>query len=1259
MDFSILGPLEVRIEGKSQPLTNPKQRTLLAILLLHANEIVSSDRLIDELWGERPPDTAANTLQVYVSQLRKVLGHTILLTRRPGYVLNVGDDELDAARFERLVAEAKGASPERAGGLLREALAIWRGPALADFTFEPFAETEIARLEEVRLAAIEDRIEADLALGSHAGLVGELESLISQHPFRERLRGQLMLALYRSGRQAEALRAYHDTRLVLVEELGIEPSPALQRLEKAILVQDAALELEPSARAAPAAMAPAESEPPPVEPWRETLKTVTVVFANLSPSHGEAMDPEALRRIVGQAVDTARRVFVHHGATVGELVDGRLLAVFGIPAAHEDDALRALRATAELRDELAARTRVGVNTGEVLVEEGGRRDVSGLTGEAVHVAARLERLATSDDVLIGAATERLVRHAVHVEPLDARAGETLTAFRLLQVFADAPSISRRLDTPMIGRRTELEQLRLAFEHATLQRTCSLFTILGPAGIGKSRLATEFRAEMGTAATTLAGRCLPYGDGITYWPLVEIVRQIAGEGERDALVAHLAGEDDADTIADRVAGAVGLGDKPADAAEIAWAFRKLLEVLAQTRPLVVFFDDMQWAEATFLQLVEHVADWSRDAPILLVCLARSEFLDLWPAWGGGKVNATSILLEPLSDNESDLLIDSLAADAAISEETRGGIRGAADGNPLFVEQMLAMLSENGAAEKVIPPSIQALLAARLDQLDAEEHAVLERASVVGKEFWTGAVSDLSNEEEREGLQGALRALVRKELIRPEGASFLGEHAFRFRHQLIRDVAYESLPKERRADLHERFADWLERRAGDRTTEVEEILGYHLEQAVRYWGELGIHHDRASVIAPRAAERLLAAGYRAFARGDMPAAISLLSRSADLFKPDEPKRFEVLPDLGEAYRSVGQLERARELAEEAEAWGRAAGSVSVVEHARLVGFRLDLVRADADLTKASAEIERSIRALERVGDDHRLSLAWYLAAWVAWTSCRAGETTAALERSFEHAREAHDWVPTLHLYVGTALFGPLPVPEAIARCEEAIARSGNARRVLAAGLRAIAGLNAMAGEFRLARELVERDRAILADLGLRVTQGSAEGLYGEVFELEGDLDGAEREFRAGCRIFDEIGDASSFSTLAALLAAVLYRQERFDESLDWNERSARSAAREDLHTQIPVRSTRAKLLARDGAYQEAERLGRGAVDLAGKTDFLNFQGRALLDLAEVFQLAGRLDEASREAEAAAVRFERKGNVVLARRARERLRQVAVVL
>ena len=1302
MEFRVLGPLEILDDaGGVIHLRPAKERALLLGLLLHANEVVSSGRLIEYIWGEQQPESAANVIQTYVSHLRRLLqpgqprnNHDLILTRAPGYLLRLEPGQLDRDRFETLVAEARSRQdPESAVELLREALGLWRGPPLQEFALEDFARTEIARLEDLRLSVIGERIELELRLGRHGDLVGELEALVAAHPLREQLRGQLMRALYGSGRQAEALEVYKETRRLLVEELGIEPSLPLRELEQAMLRQDAALESRTPTAASDETLSDSSSEPEPdVERPKlpDVRKTVTIVFSDLVDSSrlSRQLDPEAHRNLLARYFGAMHEVVERHGGIVEKYIGDAVMAVFGVPVVHEDDALRAVRAAVEMRETLTTlndelerswgvrlAARIGVNTGEVIAGDHSQGHLF-VTGKAVNVAKRLEEAAETSEILIGEATHQLVRDAVLVERGASRTvkhGEAVDGISLHAVFAHAPGHFRRFDSPFVGRERQRAALGSVFENAVSDRACHLLTVLGGAGVGKSRLVQEFVDSLGHDVTVLRGRCLPYGEGITYWPLAEVVKDVARSAGQDpgeqslVIAAQLVGEEKAELIAERIEAALGLGGPAGGTSEDTfWAARKLFEALARSTPLVVVFDDVHWAQPTFLDLIEHVAAFSRDVPILLLCISRPELLDTRPDWAGGKLNATSILLEPLSDEECRQLISNLLGRAPLPAEAESRIAGAVEGNALFAEEMVAMLVDDqlltreddhwvvssDLSDLPVPSSIQALLAARVEGLPADQWAIVTAASVEGTVFHRSAVSDLTPDSFAPTLELNLMDLVRRDVIRPDFADFPGDEAYRFRHALIRDAAYRSLSKGTSADLHERFAGWLERAAGERVREFEEIVGYHLEQAFRCRAAIGSIDTHAATLATRSAQRLESAGRRALARSDLPAAIGLLERAADLLALDAPRRAALLPELGAALIEAGLWSDAEPVLAEARQLAASAEDDCADSHALVQQQLLQLLRVDEGATEEGKRVvDTVVPIFETYGDEHGLCRARKLEALTHWNMARAAAAADAWDKAAEHARRAGDederneilsWVAS------SMFFGPTPVPEGVRRCEEIRAEVVGNPGSEGWALRSLAGLHAMVGRFELARTLLAEANEIFEELG-QTRYSSAWDLDGIVELLAGDLDAAERLLRAGYLALEKMGDRAFRPTTAAYLAEALYAQGRDEEAGPLTEISEQLAAREDLLTQVVWRRVRAKVMARQGRVDEAEDLAQEAVTISESTDFLNTHADALVDLAQIHRRAGRLDEARTAIAKGLALYEEKGNFVAVERTR----------
>ena len=1023
----------------------------------------------------------------------------------------------------------------------------------------------------------------------------------------------------------------------------------------------------------------------------DVRKVVTIVFADVtgSTSLGERLDPETLRRVMGRYFDEMAALIERHGGTVEKFIGDAVMAVFGVPRLHEDDALRAVRAAAGMRDALgelnrelerehgvAIAVRIGVNTGEVVAGDPstGQRLV---TGDAVNVAARLEQAAAPGEILLGDPTHRLVKDAVEVEPVDPLElkgkGERVPAFRLLDVSADAAGHELRLDSPMVGRSKELSLLEHALERAIGERTSHLFTLMGPAGVGKSRLVLEFLGGAASDARILRGRCLSYGEGITFFPLDDVVHQAAGIDQQDTadearrkLAGLLEGAPEADRIASLVAGLFGW-TAPGSTEDTFWAVRKMLEHLARERPVVVVFDDIHWAEPTFLDLIDHLSDWTRDAAVLVLCIARPELLEIRPGWGGGKMNATSILLEPLPADDASELVDNLLGRAEIPDAARDRILEAAEGNPLFVEEMLAMLIDDGLlrleegvwrsvedlAAVTIPPTIHLLLAARLDRLDAEERGVIERGAVEGKVFHAGAVTTLSPDAVRPDVRSRLLALARKELIRPDRPEFAGEDAFRFRHLLIRDAAYQAMPKGHRADLHERFADWLEVAAKDRLAEYEEILAHHLEQAFRYRSELGAVDERAADVRRRAVGHLLASAARAEERGDLTAARSLTERAVEL--AGDADRVAALVALAELLIEVGEFTEANRVAGSAVEAAAERGDRALALRAGLVrNFTKLSVDPGWSMAQAIGVARRVLEEAEQLGDQDLQDLALLAIAQELFFLGRTSEAIETLDRLSGRAaamrrRERTEIASQLAV---NAYFGAVPVEDAFEVLDRAAVIRGESLAGRAHDYRVRGALLGMAGRFDEAQSAFDEADTLYDELGSPSMKVPTTQVVGETLRLEGRLDEAERVFREMNEAYDAMEEKGFNSTVCAVLAHVLCDQGRFEEAESFARRSRDMSADDDFASQSEWRTAQARVLVDRGRFDEALSLVDEALEVAEETDYLDWQGQGHEVRGIVLASAGRGDDARAAYGAALERFERKGNVVAAARMRDRI-------
>ncbi|MEP7378519.1 MAG: AAA family ATPase [Chloroflexota bacterium] len=1019
-------------------------------------------------------------------------------------------------------------------------------------------------------------------------------------------------------------------------------------------------------------------------PTRRIVTAVVVEVRARSTLDGQ-VDPEALGMLTSEYFREIKPIVERHGGTVDEFVGGAL-AVFGIPTLHEDDAVRAVRAASTIRDALseldaeyqakrglAITFRIGISTGEVIA--GDAMNGNKMAGDTANAAARLAESGGPGEILLTQATSGLVRDAVSfelVDPITLDVKSPKSTYRLLSVSAHVSGgHARRLLAPLVGREREIGRLHEAYRTAIVDRACQLFTLLGAAGVGKSRLVVEFLGSVSSEATVLKGRCLPYGEGITYWALREIVNMAAGIGESDTpatalskLEGMVSDERDGLHIAARVASAIGLSADAAPQEEIFWATRKLLEHVGRRRPLVVLVEDIHWAEPAFLDLLEHVVDLARDVPLVVLCPARPDLLDKRPGWGGGKVNATSILLEPLAGDASDQLIDALPGGNALPPSLRKRILTVAEGNPLYLEEMLGMLIDEGVLANTdgswrvhgevdtvrVPPTIRALLAARLDQLPVTERAIAECASVVGRVFEQDAVSELAPHAIRAGVARGLMALVRKELVRPERSDLVAGDTFKFRHLLIRDAAYEALPKADRAQLHERFADWLERAADDRLSEHVEIIAYHLEQAHRYRVDLGEDDAVLMPLAARAAEFLVRSGEPALGRGDLSAALDLFRRATAILDPGNAWA-EAAMLLGVVEGLLGDGAAGIAHLDEVVALASSEGNESLEWRARVARANITFFigePADSDM------VEHAIEVFGRLGETNGLAGAWLLFAFHAGASGDPRQAEGAAN-ALEYARAAsnkHIEARALLVLAGRLPYGPIPTSEAVVEGERLLDQAENNLRAAAIVRTYVSFVIAMRGDFDQARTMAVRARLMLEELGLVSDAAWARGVAGVLIEmLAGSYDTAEAELRASYPVLETLGKTRIASSVAASLAETLVLQGKPDEA----ERlviDASTKPLDDYDPEIRWLRARARLQAHHHDFGEAERLARAAVELSIGTDDINMQADCLIVLAHVLKAGGQMPEARAALYEALTRYDQKENLVSAQRTRAAL-------
>jgi DNA-binding SARP family transcriptional activator/tetratricopeptide (TPR) repeat protein len=1190
MEFRILGAFEV-LDADARPVRLPagRARAVLSLLALHAGRTVASEVLVDELWGEQPPPTVPTIVHGLVSRLRTALGsRAVIETVPPGYRLAVDPSSVDAERFQGLVGEARDtADPAVRARLLSEALGLWRGPALADFRYEPFAQRAITALDELRLGALEDRIEADLACGHHVRLVPELQGLTRDQPYRERLWGLLLLALYRSGRQGEALAAYDEARRLLADQLGVEPAPFLSRLHNEILHQRGSLDLVRRRRSTSLRWLPRE---------RRTVTVVVADLADLAVGVEPEPEPEPESSVAVRPIEAGREAIRRHAGRADAVLGQTVVGFFGLPTAHEDDPLRALRAATDLLGDSPG-ARIGVETGEVVVGTG---EAGTTVGPVVTAAVRLQQEARSGQALVGPRTRGLVSGHAVLAPLTDGRWE-------LRALAPAPLATSPPPPPFVGRTGELDVLHRAFRDVVRTGRLHRVDLTGEPGIGKSRLLETFCGALGSDATVVVGSCPAYGDGLTLVPLHQALDPLLPASDRAEL-------DSGDPFAPAV---------------------RFLETLATDRPLVAVFDDLHWAVPTFLDLLDFVTARAR-GPLLLLCSGRPGLLDRHRG-RAPTARAEHVALPPLPPDQVRALAARLAP-SGLADGLLDDVTATAGGNPLHTEQLVASLQidttpdSDPATRHQVPASLQGLLTMRLDQLGPGERDLLRCASVIEAPLTLEALSALVPEEARPHLDRLVAELVRREFLAQDGG-------LRFRHALLQRTAYRSITRDDRARLHLAVADWLEDRAA---TGWEEFAGHHLERSAAERRAVG---QDPGEVAVRAGMLLADAGDRAFRRFDLEATANLMSRARALLPSGHPRRAAVTASLAEVCQPLGRFAEADELLAELLAQARSATERAAI---RLEQARTHLfLGTDAlSLGEILQEAEEASIAFRESGDHAGAARSAFI---VAWVHERAGRITSMEEVTrtglgyAERCHDARDLTAGRWQLARALAIGPTPVDQAIRGCRE-LARGphGGAN---ASVLFELAPLLAMAGRVEEARSVNDEARRLLEDRVRARRVFQFVDLSGAMIELlAGNPDGAEDPLVAGLSSARSTGERDLIAQFEAALALLRLGQGRPGEARELASRALASAPADDVLAQSVAHSAAAACALASGDPETAERLSREALRWS-PAELPNLRAQSLLGLAACLR-DRRPEEAARLVGESQDLYRRKGNLAALR-------------
>jgi class 3 adenylate cyclase len=987
----------------------------------------------------------------------------------------------------------------------------------------------------------------------------------------------------------------------------------------------------------------------------EERKVVTALFADLVgfTSRAEQMDPEDVRALLSPYYARLRAELERFGGTVEKFIGDAVVALFGAPAAHEDDPERAVRAALAIRDwvreQEQIQVRIAVNSGEALVVVGARpgHGEGMAAGDVVNTAARLQAAAPVNGVLVGERTFRATRAVIEYRPaapVEAKGKrdpvpvwEAVAARAKLEV--DVPHRAR---AALVGRDRELRALCDVLARVRSERTPQLVTLVGVPGIGKSRLLFELSQIAEADAELISwrqGRSLPYGDGVSFWALAEVVKAQAGilesdsSGEAGAKLAAmaadvLAGVPEAGWVTRHLGALAGLGGDSVsaggDRSEVFAAWRQFVEALAERRPLVLVFEDLHWADDGLLDFVDYLAEWAGQVPLLMVGTARPELLARRPDWAGGKPNALTLSLAPLSDADTARLIGLLHGHAVLHAGQRAALLAQADGNPLYAEQYVQMLADHeGGRELPLPESIHGIIAARLDLLTPPEKRLMQDAAVIGKVFWPGSVTALGGADVGE-LEDYLHGLERKQFVRRERASSVaGETQYAFVHILVRDVAYGQIPRAARAGKHAAAAGWIESLGG--REDHAEMLAHHYLSALDL--ARAANRDTAG-LAPRARTALHAAGDRAFALNASASAAGYYRAALALWPQDarEP-RAGLLRLLGTALHEAGELEQAESVLAEGSELAAAVGLSALQARIRLRLAEIHSMQRGPE-EAGLAESEAAAAILGAEGDLEGLAEAWLLAGMIRFWRGDSPADHEALERAMAYARQSGNHriqIKASSWLTHTFVLLPIRADAAIARAEQLLQIANGEPWAEADILMPLSVSYAYGGRFDEAREASARAQSVYGSSGAKLKWSEGVFRAGVIELIAGDPAAAEHRLREAYKAFRAMGERGYLSTIAGMLAETLYAQGRLGEAQQMTEDAQAAASPGDIDAQARWRAARAKVLARSGQFPAARALLDQADALVSPTSWAALQADTLLARAEVDRLAGAPEQA----------------------------------